>query len=115
MDDTQRLLELNEQFIGGFRAGLREQVEPLLAPDFVYLDGVTAERRDRAGYLGTMTGPSPTLAVDQVVVHVSGDVAVVAGRITRDGTSFRRYVDTWVRRSDDAGWSCVHGCLWPLP
>ena len=115
MDDTQRLTELNEQFIGGFRTGSLEQVDAVLAPDFVYLDGVTAETRDRSAYLATMTGPSPTLAVDQVVVHVSGDVAVVAGRITRDGATFRRYVDTWARRPDDRDWTCVHGCLWPLP
>jgi hypothetical protein len=62
-----------------------------------------------------MTGPIPTLAFDAVGVHRSGDVAVVTGRTTPDGQTFRRYVDTWVRIEDEPGWACIHGCLWPLP
>jgi ketosteroid isomerase-like protein len=115
VDDDARLIELNRQFIEGFRLGSWSMVDAILSPDFVYLDGVTGEAHDRAAYQASMTGPLPTLAVDEVGLHRSGDVAVVTGRTTRDGQVFRRYVDTWVRTDGDPGWTCIHGCLWPLP
>jgi hypothetical protein len=96
MTDEERLIELNRQFIDGFRLGSMPMVDAVLAPDFVYLDGVTGEIRDRQAYVGTLTGPIQTLAFDEVGVQRWGDVAIVTGRTTRDGT-------------------CIHGCLWPLP
>ena len=115
MTDDDVLIELNRQFLEGSRLGSWPMVDAILAPDFVVFDGVTGEVQDRAAYQAATTGPSPTLTFDQVGVHRSGDVAVVTGRTTRDGQTFRRYVDTWVRIEDEPGWACIHGCIWPLP
>ena len=111
-DDVQALTELNRRFIESWQVGSLDELDAILDPEFVYLDGVTGETKDRDGYRAGLTGPNPTLAFDQVHVHVTGDTAVVAGRTTRDGQTFRRYVDTY--RRVDGGWSCVHGCLWPI-
>ncbi len=43
MDDITVLTELNEQFIDAFRKGSWETLEPILSPDFAYLDGATGE------------------------------------------------------------------------
>ena len=56
--------------------------------------------------------PSPALQIDQVVVHVDGDTAVVSARTSRGRGRYGRYVDTYARRAD--GWECVHACVWPL-
>jgi ketosteroid isomerase-like protein len=55
--------------------------------------------------------PAPALAIDQVVVHVDGNTAIVSARTSRQPGSFSRYVDTYERRGD--GWRCVHACVWP--
>lgn len=112
-DDARTLTELNTRFIDAFRLGSIEMLDSVLDDGFVYLDGATGRIADRAAYRATLTGPTPTLAVDDVRVHVFGDTAVVTGRTTRDGASFKRYVDTWRRTGDR--WTCVHGGLWPVP
>jgi hypothetical protein len=113
MDDRQALLELNEQFIDAFRNGSWEQLEPVLSPGFSYLDGATGEVWTHERYVESLrASPSPELAIDQVVVHVDGDTAVVSARTSRPERR-GRYVDTYERRGD--GWLCVHACVWPLP
>ena len=113
MDDIEVLTELNLRFIEAFRRGSWELLEPILSPSFSYLDGATGEVWDRERYVDDVRRSLPTLGIDQVVVHVDGDVAVVSARsFTRPGT-FNRYVDTYARRAD--GWICVHACVWPLP
>jgi Domain of unknown function (DUF4440) len=113
VDDNAALLELNEQFIDAFRNGSWEQLEPVLSPGFSYLDGITGEVWEHERYVENLrANPSPTLQIDQVVVHVDGDTAVVSARTSRPGRH-GRYVDTYERR--DGGWLCVHACVWPLP
>jgi ketosteroid isomerase-like protein len=56
--------------------------------------------------------PAPTLALDQVVIHVDGDTAIASGRTSRRPGTYRRYLDTYERRTE--GWRCVHACVWPL-
>ena len=114
MDDTAALVELNEQFIDAFRNGSWEQLEPVLSPGFSYLDGITGEVWEHERYVANLrANPSPALAIDQVVVHVDGDTAVVSARTSRRPGAYGRYVDTYERR--EGGWLCVHACVWPLP
>ena len=112
MDDTAALTKLNEQFIEAFRRGSWELLEPILSPGFAYLDGVTGEVWEHERYVESLrSNPSPSLAIDQVVVHLDGDTAIVSARTTRpDRTG--RYVDTYARRPE--GWRCVHACVWRL-
>jgi hypothetical protein len=112
MADTARLEELNERFIEAFRRGSWELLEPILAPTFAYLDGATGEVWEHERYIDSLRHPAPALALDQVVIHVDGDTAVVSGRTSRQPGTYRRYLDTYQRRAD--GWLCVHACVWPL-
>jgi hypothetical protein len=112
MSDTQALIELNDRFIEAFRQGSWELLEPILSPSFSYLDGATGEVWTHERYVDNLrSNPSPSLAIDQVAVHVDGDTAVVSARTSRPGRR-GRYVDTYARRGD--GWRCVHACVWPL-
>lgn len=113
MDDTKVLTELNEQFVDAFRKGSWDLLKPILSPGFSYLDGASGEVWDMDRYIADLDGnPLPTIGIDQVVVHVDGDTAVVSARsFTRPG-KYNRYVDTYARR--DGGWLCVHACVWPL-
>jgi Domain of unknown function (DUF4440) len=114
MDDTTQLEELNEQFIEAFRRGAWELLEPILAPSFSYLDGASGEVWEHERYVDDLRShPAPMLGLDQVVIHVDGDTAVVSGRTSRQQGTFRRYLDTYERRPD--GWRYVHACVWPLP
>jgi hypothetical protein len=113
VDDTQALTELNRQFIEAFRRGSWELLQPILSPSFSYLDGATGEVWAHERYVENLRAhPSPELAIDQVVVHVDGNTAIVSARTSRQPDRFGRYVDTYERRDD--GWRCVHACVWPL-
>src|SRR5919198_5741333 len=109
MDDMAQLAQLNEQFIEAFRQGSWELLEPILAPSFSYLDGDSGEVWEHGRYVDSLRShPAPALALDQIVVHVDGDTAVVSGRTSRQPGSYRRYLDTYERTAE--GWRCVHGC-----
>jgi Domain of unknown function (DUF4440) len=113
MDDTQALMKLNDQFIEAFRQGSWELLEPVLSPAFSYLDGATGAVWPHERYVENLrNNPSPALAIDQVVVHVDGNTAIVSARTSRQPGKYGRYVDTYERR--DGGWLCVHACVWPL-
>lgn len=113
MDDTRVLTDMNLQFIEAFRQGSWEILEPFLSPGFSYLDGATGEVWDQERYIDDLrSSPQPNLEIDQLVVHVDGDVAVVSARSFTEPGEFNRYVDTYERRED--GWRCVHACVWPL-
>jgi len=114
MDDIKVLTELNLQFIDAFRKGSWDLLKPILSPSFSYLDGATGEVWDQDRYIKDLDGhPSPTIAIDQVAIHVDGNVAVVSARSFRmPPVKYSRYVDTYERRAD--GWRCVHACVWPL-
>ncbi len=116
MDHVKALTELNLQFIDAWRKGAWELLDPILSPGFSYLDGVTGEVTDRAEYReAVLAGATPTIGIDQVAVHVDGEVAVVSARSFRgpDPQAFKRYADTYHLR--DGAWTCVHACLWPVP
>jgi Domain of unknown function (DUF4440) len=113
MEDTLRLKELNERFIEAFRQGSWELLEPILTSSFSYLDGASGEVWEHERYVESLRShPAPALVLDQVVIHVDGDTAVVSGRTSRQPGSYRRYLDTYERRGE--GWRCVHACVWPL-
>jgi Domain of unknown function (DUF4440) len=114
VDDITVLTELNRQFIDAFRQGSWELLEPILSPSFAYLDGATGEVWEHERYIQNLrSNPSPSLSIDQLVVHIDGDAAVVSARTSRQPGRYGRYVDTYTRR--DGGWLCVHACVWPLP
>jgi Domain of unknown function (DUF4440) len=113
MDDARVLTELNERFIDSFQRGSWELLEPILSPSFSYLDGTTGEVWELDRYATALDGhPSPSLTIDQLVVHVDGDTAVVSARSSREPGTYSRYVDTYERR--EGGWRCVHACVWAL-
>jgi Domain of unknown function (DUF4440) len=113
VDDTQELTELNLQFIEAFRQGSWEVLEPVLSPAFSHLDGATGEVWPHERYVENLrSNPAPSLSIDQVVVHVDGNTAVVSARTSRQPGRYSRYVDTYERGGDR--WSCVHACVWPL-
>src|SRR6266511_5349864 len=112
VDDIKELTELNLQFVDAFRRGSWELLEPILAPSFSYLDGATGEVWDQERYIDDVRrNPLPTIGIDQVVVHVDVDVAVVSARSFTRPEKFNRYIDTYERREN--GWVCVHACIWP--
>jgi len=112
MSDTDVLTDLNLRFIEAFRQGSWQLLKPILSPDFSYLDGATGNVWPMERYIADLEGrPLPTIGIDQVRIHIAGNVAVVSARsFTRPGR-FNRYVDTYEKRGT---WLCVHACVWPL-
>ena len=107
--DTAVLTKLNEHFIEACRQGSWELLSQILSDDFAYLDGNTGATMQRGPYSEAI-GPAPTLTIDQVVVHVSGDTAIVSARSNVQPGRYSRYLDTYERR--DGRWVCVHACVW---
>jgi Domain of unknown function (DUF4440) len=113
VNDAEVLTKLNLQFIEAFRQGSWELLEPILSPGFSYLDGATGEVWTHERYVENLRNhAAPALAIDQVVVHVDGDTAVVSARSSRQPGTYSRYADTYERRGDE--WLCVHASVWPL-
>jgi hypothetical protein len=111
--DVAALTELNRQFIEAFRQGKWEILEPVLAPDFSYLDGATGEVWTIERYIADVNSqPLTTIDIDQVAIHVAGDAAIVSARSFLKPGRYNRYVDTYARREN--GWLCVHASVWPL-
>ncbi|HLU44706.1 MAG TPA: nuclear transport factor 2 family protein [Natronosporangium sp.] len=114
-DDVAVLTELNEQFIEAVRRGSWEMLAPLLSPGFFFLNGATGEVVEREPYRQMIeSGPIPELVIDQVVVRVEGDTAVVSARTSAPSRPGRysRYLDTYARV--DGEWRCTHACVWSL-
>jgi hypothetical protein len=113
VDDIEVLTELNARFVDAFRRGSWALLEPVLSASFAYLDGATGEVWPMERYIADLNGkPAPSIGVDQVRIHVDGDVAVVSARSFTRPDRFNRYVDTYERRG--GGWLCVHACVWPI-
>ena len=113
MDDIEVLTGLNARFVEAFRIGSWKLLEPILSPNFSYLDGATGEVWPMERYIANLDGnAAPSIDVDQVRIHVDGNVAVVSARSFSRPGRFNRYIDTYERRPD--GWLCVHACVWPL-
>ena len=51
--------------------------------------------------------------IDQVLIHVDGDTAMVSARSRRQPDRSHRYADTYERRGHT--WLCIHACVWPVP
>jgi hypothetical protein len=116
VDVIAALTARNEQFIQACRQGSWEQLRQILGSDFRYLDGCTGRVWDADRYIADLRdNPAPSLAIDEVVIHVAGDTATVSARTRSDARPQRhnRYLDTYERR--DGHWLCVHACVWPLP
>jgi hypothetical protein len=113
--DIAELTARNEQFIEACREGSWEQLRQMLGGDFRYLDGRTGQVWDQHRYAADLRhNPAPSLAVDEVVIHVAGNTATVSARTSSDARLHpNRYLDTYERR--DGQWLCVHACVWPLP
>jgi hypothetical protein len=114
VNDTKILAEHNLRFIQACKQGSWLTLEPLLSRSFSYLDGATGEVRELERYIKDLkANPAPTLVIDQVVIHVDRDSAVVSARSTSRPGRSNRYLDTYRRHGTD--WLCVHACVWPLP
>jgi hypothetical protein len=113
VDDIETLMGLNLRFIEAFRRGSWELLQPILTPSFSYLDGDTGEVWTEEQYVEDLRNHAlPALQIDQVVVHVDGDIAVVSARSSTSPERHHRYIDTYLR--GDGGWRCMHACVWPL-
>jgi len=111
-NDHETLRALNDQFIEAFRIGSWSTLEPVLAAGFRYLDGASGEVWEMPRYIESVGAhPDAQLRIDQVVIHLDGDVAVVSARSIRSDRS-SRYVDSYHRR--EGRWLCYHACVWPL-
>jgi hypothetical protein len=115
VDDVERLADRNLRFIEAWRQGSWPMLEPIVSRSFCYLDGATGEAWNMECYIKELTKhPDSALVIDQVVILVDGDTAVVSARSaspTRPGQA-HRYIDTYARSGDD--WLCIHACVWPL-
>jgi hypothetical protein len=113
VDDIKVLTELNLQFIEACRKGSWETLEPVLSPSFRHLDGATGEVWELPRYIDDLrANPAPTIGIDQVTIHVDGDVAAVSARSFTKPGKYNRYADSYVRRGDD--WVCYYAAVWPL-
>jgi Domain of unknown function (DUF4440) len=101
MGDTAELERLNKQFIEAFRQGSWALLEPILSPRFQYLDGASGEPWQMEKYIHNLDGhASPELSIDELVIHIDGDTAVVSARTSRrPANRHNRYVDTFERRA----------------
>lgn len=112
-DDIEILTELNEQFIEAFRQGSWDILGKILTPGFQYLAGTTGKVEELPAYIEDLqTNPSPNLQIDQVVIHIDGDSAVVSARCFAEVGKYSRYVDSYHRV--DGAWRCFHACVWGL-
>ncbi len=113
MDDTQALTAHNLRFIEAFRHGSWLMLQPILSQSFSYLDGDTGEVWDMKRYIKDLQeNPAPSLAIDQVVIHVANHTALVSARTSSRPDRHNRYVDTYHREGGE--WRCVHACVWSL-
>ena len=113
MDDVEALAAQNRRFIEACRQGSWPMLQPILSPTFSYLDGATGEVWDMDRYIADLqSNPDGTLVVDQLVIRVAGDTAIVSARSRGNTGANNRYLDTYERRSDS--WLCVHACVWPV-
>ena len=113
MDDVAILTELNQQFVEACRRGSCEQLRSMFSPSFTYLNGATGEVWGTTRFLqDVVENPSPSVRIDQLVIHIDGNTAAVSARSLRLPNSSNRYLDTYERRNGE--WRCVHSCAWPL-
>jgi acyl dehydratase len=59
-------------------------LQAVLSPGFSYLDGSTGEVWEHERFVEALRGnPAPTLAIDEVRIHIDGDAAAVSARTSR--------------------------------
>lgn len=111
--DAELIRALNEIFIQACREGSWAMLSQVCSPDFRYVDGVTRELWDPEAYIEDLEeNPAPSLAIDQVTIHVAGDTAGVSARTSHASGARSRYLDVYSRTDD--GWLCVQATVWPL-
>jgi ketosteroid isomerase-like protein len=109
-NDTERLQDLNRDYIRSVQESDVNRFRQILAEDFLNsnADGTLV---DRAGFLAQIAPPAAIskLEAHDVRIRVLGDVAIIHARTTytkRDGVGASgRYTDVWARR--DGGWLCI--------
>lgn len=111
-DDVQALTSLNERFIEACRQGSWELLEPVLAPTFRYLDGATGQLWEPSRYIADVRQAQPSLQIDELVIHIDQDTALVSARSSSQPGRSNRYLDVY--RRSDSGWHCTAACVWPL-
>ena len=106
--DSDRLREINEEFILAVRAGDPKRFQPYLSEDFLNSNPDTS-LVDRAAFLKQIARPVANLAAHDVRIRLLGDVAVIHGRTTYDKPDGQpghgRYTDVYARR--DGRWLCI--------
>jgi hypothetical protein len=113
VDDVEILTERNEQFSEACRSGSWEMLKTIVSPSFAYLDGATGEVWGMDRYIEDLRdNSSASVRIDQLAIHVDGNIAAVSARSLRLPHSSNRYLDTYERR--DGEWLCIHSCVWPL-
>jgi Domain of unknown function (DUF4440) len=113
VEDVEALVVQNQRFIEACRQGSWSMLERVFAPTFSYMDGATGEVWAMERYIADLQDdPADALVIDQVVIHVAGDTAVVSARARSNKPGSSRYLDTYQRIGDS--WLCVHACVWPL-
>ncbi len=77
-------------------------LRPILSPSFAFLDGATGEIWSRDRYVETLEmNPLPSLAIDQLSIHIDGNAAVVSARSSGRPGRYSRYVDTYERHESE--------------
>jgi Domain of unknown function (DUF4440) len=111
--DLDDLTQLNLRFIDAWRKGSWELLAPILTPTFGYLDGARGELWELPRYIEVLRASAePGLSIDQVAIHIAGELAAVSARSHRPPDRHSRYLDSYVRTEE--GWRCYHACVWPI-
>ena len=108
--DQATLDALNREYIRSVSEADVRWFDANLAPDFVN-SNPDCSLVDRAGFLAQIARGSTVkdLGIEEVMIRVLGDVALIHARTTYTRTDGRsgagRYTDVWARRGER--WVCV--------
>jgi ketosteroid isomerase-like protein len=112
--DQDALIEIEQKWDAAFRNRDTGFIETLLADDFVvtYDDGTRGDRAKELSLAASFNQQIDSSALDEFIVKVYGNTAVVWFRLHLVGPIngkpvgiTYRYVDVWVNR--DGVWKCV--------
>src|SRR5262245_66391208 len=101
MNDVAALTQANLQFIEAFRVGSWPLLEPILSPSSRYLDGATGDTWELGRYIEDLRANQlPHITIDQVMIHVDGNVAAASARSSPQPGRHGRYLDSSHRATD---------------
>lgn len=116
MGDARTALRVPiEEVIAACRVGSRERLGVILGDHFRSLGGRTGQILDEARSAADLrAAPAPSVGLDQLDSHLTGQTAMVSARTLSDDRSGRanRCLDTYPR--GDRRWLRVRACVWPL-